>query len=115
MIQAPREVERLLEQAEEAIAGEEWTEATLALGMLLGIEEQPTADEFGQQDYFQAVDPGDELRSAFERHPHEDRQVDVDRQFQPFAIQSRVRAVAVSRPGDAGASGARLFGAKGVG
>jgi outer membrane protein assembly factor BamB len=56
LIQAPREVERLLEQAEEAISAEEWTEATLALGMLLGIEEQPTADEFGQQDYFQAVD-----------------------------------------------------------
>ena len=36
LIQAPREVERLLEQAEDAISAEEWTEATLALGMLLG-------------------------------------------------------------------------------
>jgi outer membrane protein assembly factor BamB len=47
----PREVEVLLEDASEAIERKQWSEATLALGMLLGIEEGETGGESGE-DYF---------------------------------------------------------------
>jgi outer membrane protein assembly factor BamB len=52
LIQAPREIERLLEQAKQAIDREAWTEATLAVGMLLGIETQAPRGEIGSQDFF---------------------------------------------------------------
>jgi outer membrane protein assembly factor BamB len=54
LIQAPREVERLLDQAKEAIKRESWSEATLSLGLLLGIEGQSVNRDLGEQDYFQS-------------------------------------------------------------
>jgi outer membrane protein assembly factor BamB len=52
LIQAPREVQRLVEQATQSIQREAWTEATLAVGMLLGIESQTPRGDIGQQDFF---------------------------------------------------------------
>ncbi len=55
LIQAPREIQRLVEQATQAIEREAWTEATLAVGMLLGIESQTPRGEIGQQDFFMPI------------------------------------------------------------
>ncbi len=52
LLQPPREVERLLDQAKESIEKEAWTEATLSLGLLLGIDEKSPDNEIGNQDYF---------------------------------------------------------------
>lgn len=51
LMSAPREVMVLLEEAEEGIKNEQWSEATLALGILLGLEESRQADLTGA-DFF---------------------------------------------------------------
>ena len=48
---APREVQVLIEEAKSHIEKEQWTEATLALGVLLGLESQDEGDLMGV-DYF---------------------------------------------------------------
>ena len=51
LMSAPREVMVLLDEAEEGIKKEQWGEATLALGILLGLEESRQADLTGA-DFF---------------------------------------------------------------
>ena len=51
LLPAPREVEVLLEEAQGSISRQQWSEATLALGNLLGLEAQGKELEAGQ-DYF---------------------------------------------------------------
>lgn len=51
LMTAPREVEVLLSDAQEAIDGKQWAEASVTLGQLLGIEES-TADGPLGEDYF---------------------------------------------------------------
>jgi len=62
LLPPPREVEVLLEEARDAIARKQWSEATLALGMLLGIEEGPRSEELGE-DYFLFQRGGEGLSS----------------------------------------------------
>ncbi len=52
LIQAPREFERLITEAKESIKNGAWSEATLAMGILLGIEKQSSDDQISTQDYF---------------------------------------------------------------
>ena len=52
LIQTPREVERLLNQAKAAIAQSSWSEASKALGLVLGIEAGSNRVEGQGQDYF---------------------------------------------------------------
>ncbi|MFM8216197.1 MAG: hypothetical protein ACKN82_16375, partial [Pirellula sp.] len=51
MMTAPREVEVLLSDAQEAIESKQWVEASVALGQLLGIEENASEGNTGD-DYF---------------------------------------------------------------
>ena len=51
MLAAPREVETLLSDAQEAIDQKQWAEASIALGQILGIEDNDSNDNFGE-DYF---------------------------------------------------------------
>lgn len=51
LMPAPREVQVLIEEAKSHIDQEQWTEATLALGVLLGLESQDDGDLKGV-DYF---------------------------------------------------------------
>lgn len=51
LMPAPREVKVLIEEAKSHIESEQWTEATLALGVLLGLESQEDEDLKGV-DYF---------------------------------------------------------------
>lgn len=51
LMTAPREVETLLEEARENLEREQWSEATLSLGLVLGLEDQ-SAEDFGGFDYF---------------------------------------------------------------
>ena len=51
LMQAPREVIVLLEEAENEIKNEQWSEATLALGILLGLEES-RQDDLAGLDFF---------------------------------------------------------------
>jgi outer membrane protein assembly factor BamB len=51
MMTAPREVETLLSDAQEAIDAKQWVEASVALGQLLGIEENAPEGNSGD-DYF---------------------------------------------------------------
>jgi hypothetical protein len=51
MMTAPREVEALLSDAQEAIDAKQWVEASVALGQLLGIEENAPEGNSGD-DYF---------------------------------------------------------------
>ncbi len=51
MMTAPREVEVLLSDAQEAIESKQWVEASVALGQLLGIEENAPEGNTGD-DYF---------------------------------------------------------------
>ena len=48
---APREILVLLEEAEERIKNEQWSEATFTLGILLGLEEA-RRDDFTGVDFF---------------------------------------------------------------
>jgi len=58
LIQPPREIEQLLSQAKTLIQSESWSEATLAIGMVLGLESNaPGGNDFASQDYFTDVDP----------------------------------------------------------
>jgi outer membrane protein assembly factor BamB len=59
LLKAPREVESLLEDAQGSIARKQWSEATLALGMLLGIEE--AGNEESGEDYFLVREAGDNV------------------------------------------------------
>ncbi len=52
LIEIPREVERLVSEAKESIERKAWSEATMAIGILLGIEKENPSTEFGSQDYF---------------------------------------------------------------
>lgn len=56
LLEAPRERRRLLEQAEGAIRDQQWSQATLLLGQLLGLEE--TNDRGGEPwyDHFLSID-----------------------------------------------------------
>lgn len=60
LIPAPREVESLLEEARDAISREQWSEATLALGTILGLEGQPNNADSGQ-DYFLLSERGENV------------------------------------------------------
>ncbi|MFN9602848.1 MAG: PQQ-binding-like beta-propeller repeat protein, partial [Planctomycetota bacterium] len=51
LLPAPREIEALLEDAREAVSRQQWSEATLALGTVLGLEAKASAADSGQ-DYF---------------------------------------------------------------
>ena len=51
MLTAPREVETLLEDAQQAIEQKQWAEASIALGQLLGIEDNDAGGNLGE-DYF---------------------------------------------------------------
>ena len=51
LLPAPREVEVLLEDARDAIERKQWSEASLALGVLLGIEDGGSGRDLGE-DYF---------------------------------------------------------------
>jgi outer membrane protein assembly factor BamB len=51
LLPAPREVDSLLSDAREAVASQQWSEATLALGTLLGIEDIGRGFD-GGEDYF---------------------------------------------------------------
>ncbi len=55
LIEAPREFERLFDEAEEAMNREAWTEASLAIGILLGIDEAADQMDGAGQDYFSAA------------------------------------------------------------
>ncbi len=55
LLPAPREIEFLLEEARDAIKRSQWSEATLALGVLLGIDDGPNSNESGE-DYFLFAD-----------------------------------------------------------
>lgn len=78
LLPAPREMEALLEDAGEAISKEQWSEATLALGTLLGIEallgnDERATDRESGEDYFLLSDQqgtttvsGTVLRTAHE-------------------------------------------------
>ncbi|MFN7732987.1 MAG: PQQ-binding-like beta-propeller repeat protein [Pirellula sp.] len=59
LLKPPREVEVLLEDAREAIGKKQWSEATLALGMLLGIEAGEERDS--GEDYFLVRENGDDV------------------------------------------------------
>lgn len=62
LLKPPREVEVLLEDAREAIGRKQWSEATLALGMLLGIESGEARDS--GEDYFLVEETGEEVSVA---------------------------------------------------
>ena len=51
LMAAPREVLVLLEEAEERIKNEQWSEATFTLGILLGLE-QASQDDLTGVDFF---------------------------------------------------------------
>ncbi|MFN7627031.1 MAG: hypothetical protein ACK5PZ_09390, partial [Pirellula sp.] len=51
LLPPPREVEVLLEDARDAINRKQWSEASLALGVLLGIEDGGSGRDLGE-DYF---------------------------------------------------------------
>ena len=51
LMAAPREVLVLLEEAEQRIKNEQWSEATLTLGILLGLE-QARQDDLTGVDFF---------------------------------------------------------------
>jgi outer membrane protein assembly factor BamB len=52
LILAPRELQKLLSDAEKAIAAEEWGEATQALGLVLGVDAENGLGADYNQDYF---------------------------------------------------------------
>lgn len=51
LLPPPREIESLLEDAKDSIRSKQWNEATVALGIILGIDETRTESGFGE-DYF---------------------------------------------------------------
>lgn len=53
LIEAPREFARLYDEAEEAGQRQAWTEASLMLGLLLGIDESVEETDTASQDYFE--------------------------------------------------------------
>lgn len=59
-----REIMSLLEEARGHIAASRWAEATLAIGQLLGIEEETngTADEFGLDYFLESDSPANQTR-----------------------------------------------------
>ncbi|MCY2975339.1 MAG: PQQ-binding-like beta-propeller repeat protein [Planctomycetota bacterium] len=52
LIEPPREMVRLLEEAREQVQQKVWSEATLAAGILLGLEEADLESDWSGQDYF---------------------------------------------------------------
>lgn len=56
-----REVQALLDEAERAISNEQWSEATYALGILLGLEES-RKDDFSGVDFFNEKEEFQDLR-----------------------------------------------------
>jgi outer membrane protein assembly factor BamB len=52
LIEPPREMVRLLEEAREQVQQKVWSEATLAAGILLGLEEADLDSDWSGQDYF---------------------------------------------------------------
>ncbi|MEQ1824747.1 MAG: PQQ-binding-like beta-propeller repeat protein [Pirellula sp.] len=60
LMPAPREVQLLLDEARANIENQQWSEATLALGLLLGIEET-RPEGTSSADYF-VVDEGESLK-----------------------------------------------------
>ena len=64
LIQMPREVESLLIKAKGYIKTEAWSEATLAIGILLGLEKQDNGNELHKQDYFTQTDPAPTIRGS---------------------------------------------------
>ena len=63
LMSAPREVLVLLDEAEQAIKKEQWSEATFALGILLGLEEVRQSDLTGVDFFLE----GDELPELAQR------------------------------------------------
>lgn len=102
LLPAPREMESLLEDARDAIAKRQWSEATLSLGTLLGIEERGNEADSGE-DYFLFSDEngsitvqGTVIRSAHEllsQLPDEGQKV-VDLRYGVRASQMLEEAVA---------------------
>jgi outer membrane protein assembly factor BamB len=103
LLPAPREVEVLLDEAQQAISKQQWSEATLALGNLLGLEAEGNEVEAGQ-DYFiftgqddQVTVQGTVLRSAhalLSQLPEEGLKV-VELRYGVKAAQMLEEAVAV--------------------
>ncbi len=52
LIEAPRELQRLLDEVDSAIEQKQWGEATQGLGILLGIEPQVGSRQVSSQDFF---------------------------------------------------------------
>ena len=63
LIEPPREMQRLLDEARENVDRKVWSEATLAAGILLGLEENELDLDWAGQDYFLDTQTGVGRRS----------------------------------------------------